>query len=262
MGFITWTIWKERNRRIFENEYRDIEHLLDTITQNIRELILVKCRAKTDNQASARDLHILKTFKLDNGRSMGTTNCHQNPSTASMGWKRPPAGFLKLNFDGASRGNPGLASIGGIIRNYAGEILHIYSKALGEGTNNKMEFVAMEQGLGILRDTQGGTAVVEGDSEFAITMTRKLYGRVKASKVTKNWRLSKVTDNIAGMLGEMKGLIFQVVRWKSNMVVDHLANYGIEHPNNMWDSCWQNVDCPELKEKCTQLSRQDLGDDN
>lgn len=155
-----------------------------------------------------------------------------------------------------------MVGIKGSIRNNAGEILHIYSKALGEGTNNEMEFSAMEQGLKILRDAQVGTTVVEGDSNLEITAGRKLYGGAKASKVTKHWRLSKVTENIAGMLGEMKGLIFQVVRRKANMVADHLVNYGIEHPNTMWDRCWQNVDYPELKEKCTHLSRQDLGDEN
>lgn len=67
-----------------------------------------------------------------------------------LGWSHPPIGFLKLNFDGASRGKPGLAGIGGIIRNHEGKILHIYNKALGKGTNNEMEFVATERGLRIL----------------------------------------------------------------------------------------------------------------
>lgn len=261
-GFITWTIWKERNRRVFQNEHRNIEHSQETLTQNIRQLILVKCRAEPDNQASARDLCILKAFKLEDGRSMGTTNCQQKPSTASIGWNRPPVGFLKLNFDGASRGNPGLAGIGGIIRNNVGEILHIYSKSLGEGTNNQMEFVAMERGLRILINNQVGTAVVEGDTELAIIAARKLYRGAKASKVTKHWRLAKVTENFMELLGEMKGLIFQAVRRKANTVVDHLADHGIEHPNTMWDSCWQNIHCPKLKEKCVQLSKQDLGDNN
>lgn len=163
-GFITWTIWKEQNRRIFLTEHRDINHSLETITQNVRQLILVRCKADKDNQVSARDLRILKAFKLDDGRSMVTTNCQQKPNTTSTFWKRPPAGFLKLNFDGASRGNPDPVGIGGIIWNSAGEIQHIYSRALGEGINNEMEFAAMEQGLRILRKIQGGAVVVEGDS--------------------------------------------------------------------------------------------------
>lgn len=115
-AFITWTIWKERNRRIFLSEHENINHSLDTITQNVRQLILVRCKAEQDNQVSVRDLRILKAFKLENGRSMVTTNCQQEPNTTSIFQKRPPSGFLKLNFDGASRGNPALAGIGGIIR--------------------------------------------------------------------------------------------------------------------------------------------------
>ena len=32
-------------------------------------------------------------------------------------WKSPQVGFLKLNFDGVSKGNPGQAGIGGIFCN-------------------------------------------------------------------------------------------------------------------------------------------------
>jgi len=189
---------------------------------------------------------------------MVTTDSQQKPRMGPIGWSRPPVGFLKLNFDGASRGNPGLAGIGGVIRNHEGEILHIYSKALREGTNNEMEFAAMEKGLHILRLNQTGNAVIEGDSEVAITAARKIYRGTLASKVTRHWRLDKVTDNIAKLLGEMKGLTFQAVRRKANTVADHLANYGIEHPNTMWDSFWQDIDNPELRGKCMQLSRLDL----
>jgi len=46
--------------------------------------------------------------------------------------------------------------------------------------------------------------VVEGDSQLAIIAARKLYAGAKASKVTKHWRLAKVTKNIAEHLGELK----------------------------------------------------------
>eukprot|EP00253_Pinus_taeda_P006873 PITA_06873 len=38
-GFIAWTIWKERNRRIFTEEVRNIEFAKESITINIRQLI-------------------------------------------------------------------------------------------------------------------------------------------------------------------------------------------------------------------------------
>lgn len=154
------------------------------------------------------------------------------------GWTRPPVRFLKLNFDGASKGNPGSVGIGGIIRDHSGKILHIYSKALGEATNNEMEFAAMEKGLKILLRNQTENAVIEGDSEIAIAVARKIYGGTPISKVTKHWRLSMVTEGIGKMLKDMKGLTFQAIRRNANAVADHLANYGISHPTKMVDNCW------------------------
>lgn len=37
-----------------------------------------------------------------------------------VSWKYPQAGWLKINTDGASKGNPGLASSGGVIRDESG----------------------------------------------------------------------------------------------------------------------------------------------
>jgi len=151
-----------------------------------------------------------------------------------------------------------MVGIGGIIRNSEGEIMHIYSRALGEGTNNEMEFEAMEQGLRILRNLQASAAVVEGDSQLTVIASRRMYAGAKASKVTQHWRLAKVTENIAEHLGWLKGLVFQAVRRKANAAADHLVNFGIENPTSILDSFWQDVICSELRNKFTLLSRQDL----
>ena len=37
-----------------------------------------------------------------------------------IGWRFPPSGWHKLNSDGASKGNPGAAGYGGLIRNCSG----------------------------------------------------------------------------------------------------------------------------------------------
>eukprot|EP00253_Pinus_taeda_P011321 PITA_11321 len=147
LGFVTWTIWKERNRRIFQNEQRNFEFSQITLSANICELISAKCTRLSDANPSPRDQRILASFKLENANSAPTASSNLTPPKDSPGWHKPPAGFLKLNFDGASRGNPGLAGIGGVIRNHRGEILYIYSQALGEATNNEMEFAAMEKAL-------------------------------------------------------------------------------------------------------------------
>lgn len=261
-GFLTWTIWKERNRRIFQHEYRNTEHAIDTLMGNIKQLIQVKVKEETNEKPSSSGLRILQLFQLHTNQSMATTRSQQSPQSESNSWNYPPVGWLKLNFDGASRGNPGMAGIGGIIRNHKGDILHIYCKALGEGTNNEMEFAALEQGLRILRDMQNYTAVVEGDSALVISVAKRIYGGTKASKATKHWRLAKVTENIAELISGLRGLVFQAVRHKANVIADHLANHGIENKNREWDSYWHQVNSLDLKKKCIQLAKQDMDNAN
>lgn len=45
----------------------------------------------------------------------------ENRVDQQIGWRVPSAGWYKLNMDGASRGNPGLAAAGGALRDSNGE---------------------------------------------------------------------------------------------------------------------------------------------
>lgn len=229
---------------------------------NIRQLIQTKCIMETNEKPSARDLRILKLFQLDVDHSMTMPRNPQQPNSESDTWNCPPVGGLKLNFDGAYRGNPRMAGIGGVIRNHEGEIIHIYSRTLDEGTNNEMEFAALEHGLRILKNMQNCNAVVEDDSTLVISVAKKIDGGTKASKASKHWRLAKVMENIAQLISGMKGLVFRAVRRKANSLADHLENYGIDNQDRGWDSCWQQVNSPGLKEMCIQLAKQDLDNAN
>ena len=59
-------------------------------------------------------------------------------------WHPPLEGYLKYNIDGASKGNPGTAGYGGVLRNAEGSIISIFHCHLGTATNNMVELMAME----------------------------------------------------------------------------------------------------------------------
>jgi hypothetical protein len=58
----------------------------------------------------------------------------------------PALGFVKLNFDRASKGNPRHVSYGGVFKDVDGNILRIFSDYLGFKSNNAADISALIQG--------------------------------------------------------------------------------------------------------------------
>eukprot|EP00253_Pinus_taeda_P010319 PITA_10319 len=257
-GFLLWSIWKERNRRIFQDEVRNINFSKDSILSNIQQLIHAKCRTHVSEKPIALDLRILKNFRLDVGNHNSVLPQGNPHSHLCESWQCPPDGGIKLNFDGASRGNPGSAGIGGVFRNQKGEILHIYYRALGESTNNEMEFAALEHGLRIAKSRNFHNLIAEGDSSLVITTVQKLQRGIKANKAIKHWRLAKVTESIEELLRGLQGTVLHAIRRRANKVADYLANCGVDSQGSGWDSCWEEVNCQSLKDRCAQLAQQDV----
>eukprot|EP00253_Pinus_taeda_P012272 PITA_12272 len=257
-GFLLWSIWKERNRRIFQDEHKNMDFSKNNIITNIQQLIQTKCREVSNEKPTAQDLRILKSFRLEGTSNIIVLQHRFQPPLQNDKWQCPPEGGLKLNFDRELRGNLGKAGIGGVLRNQHGEILHIYYKALGESTNNEMEFAALEHGLRIAKSRCLCNIILEGDSSLVISTAQKLQRGTKANKATKHWRLAKVTESIAELMEGMQGLVFQAVRRRANGLVDYLANCGVDSQERGWDNCWEEVNCPILKNRCIQLAQQDL----
>ncbi|XP_019229533.1 PREDICTED: uncharacterized protein LOC109210559 [Nicotiana attenuata] len=63
----------------------------------------------------------------------------------------PQQGWIKVNTDGASRGNPGRSAIGNCFRDEAGEVRYAMGKEIAEGSNNEAEAVAILEALKMCR---------------------------------------------------------------------------------------------------------------
>eukprot|EP00253_Pinus_taeda_P015014 PITA_15014 len=105
-------------------------------------------------------------------------------------WNPPPHGSLKVNIDGASKENPGLASFGGVIRDEQGQIKEIFHGHLGKATNNMEELMALEQCLEISVDSNSHNVIIEADSELIIRVAKNICNGTSPDKVSKHWRLS------------------------------------------------------------------------
>ena len=86
------------------------------------------------------------------------------PISSPNSWSAPLAGSLKLNVDGAAKGNLGPAGYGGAIRNLKGDILSLFWGSIGSNNNNMVELEGLINGLKWALQTGKNPLVAEGDS--------------------------------------------------------------------------------------------------
>ncbi len=131
------------------------------------------------------------------------------------------AGNWVIYTDGASRGNPGPASIGAAVYDESGREIHTVSRRIGRATNNEAEYRAAIAGLEAALALGARDVDLRMDSELVVRQVnmrykvrnpslRRLFGRVKDLQ----WRFAS----------------FQVrhVRREENRRADTLANEALD----------------------------------
>ena len=79
-------------------------------------------------------------------------------------WEPPLDNVFKLNFDGASKGNPGKAGYGGAIKYHNGNITLLFYGSIGLESNNVVELEGMVVGLIITNKMNLLPLIMEGNS--------------------------------------------------------------------------------------------------
>jgi len=83
--------------------------------------------------------------------------------------------ILNVYTDGASRGNPGPASIGIVFKDSAGKIIWEQQKELGKATNNEAEYQALIYAMKNVRRHHPDKIIFHADSELIIKQMRGEY---------------------------------------------------------------------------------------
>ncbi|CAK9166787.1 unnamed protein product [Ilex paraguariensis] len=87
----------------------------------------------------------------------------------------PSYGILKLNIDGASKGNPGRSGGGAILRNSDGQMVLAGSYFYGICTNMEAEIRALLNGISLMQEygLQDYSLIIETDSKLLVDMVNK-----------------------------------------------------------------------------------------
>lgn len=132
---------------------------------------------------------------------------------------------LIVNTDGASRGNPGKAAYGFIIKTKAGVILHQEGSKIGVATNNIAEYSAVLKSLEYIHKylSQKGPHNIEiiSDSELIVRQLSGLY-KIKNLGLSKLFRKIKDLENPLGVIS------YKSVPREKNFIADRLANKALD----------------------------------
>lgn len=148
--------------------------------------------------------------------------------------------MFKLNFDRASKGNPGPTSFRGAIRNSEGKIVGLCWGYIGENTNNVAELKGLLVGIVLAIQHGWFPIILEGDSRLILQMATKLLHKKPVSKVADNWKIAHTLEQVRGLLRTHLEVQIHHVKRKEDKLPDLLANYGVRQKKEFQQQRWED----------------------
>ena len=135
-------------------------------------------------------------------------------------WVVPPLGWFKLNTDGSSLGNPGLAGGGGVIRNHVGDWMGGFSQAIGITTSVQAELRALKDGLNLAIDLGILNLEIEMDSLVVVELVNSI--------TTPNAFLSIIVTDCRSLTERFESCLLKHIFREANGCTDLLAKTGCD----------------------------------
>ena len=128
---------------------------------------------------------------------------------------------LRVNVDGGSRGNPGPAAVGVVVRDESGEVIADAAEPIGNATNNVAEYRALIRGVELAAEHGATSLELLGDSELVVKQVRGEY-RVKDAN------LKPLHAQARQALSAFSEWSFDHVRREQNAEADALVNQALD----------------------------------
>ena len=151
---------------------------------------------------------------------IGSYSKVKNVVSIPIKWVAPPLGWFKLNTDGSSLGNPGLARGAGIIRNHLGDWVGGFSRAIGYTTSVQVELRALKDGLILAIDLGILNLEIEMDSLVAVELLN--------SFTTPNAFLSSIVADCRYLMERFEHASLKHIFREANDCADLLTKTGCD----------------------------------
>jgi ribonuclease HI len=156
------------------------------------------------------------------------------------------AAAYRSNIDGGSRGNPGPASYGVVIRDPRGEVVAKLKKYIGRTTNNVAEYYGLIAALDYAQQHGIRALRVESDSELLV---RQMQGRYKV----KSPELRPLFERARKMAQAFESFRIEHVYRERNAEADALANEALDETAGTNSSSATKPKVPAASEAARKL---------
>jgi probable phosphoglycerate mutase len=144
---------------------------------------------------------------------------------------------ITIEFDGGSRGNPGPAGIGIVLRAADRTPLLTLGRFIGRATNNVAEYRALITGLQEAQKLGAKRLIIRGDSELVVKQMTGVY-RVKHPDMI------PLNEQAHGLLAQFDSHKFEHTLRHKNELADKLANLAMDRRADVIDADESPIDAP------------------
>jgi ribonuclease HI len=137
--------------------------------------------------------------------------------------------WITLQFDGGSRGNPGPAGIGVVLRTADDTPIYTLGRFIGKATNNVAEYSALVTGLEKALEMGVQKILIRGDSELVIKQMKGQY-RVKHPD------MKRLFDEAQVLVKKFKQVKIEHNLRHKNEMADDLANLAMDRRKDVTDT--------------------------
>ncbi|XP_075100004.1 uncharacterized protein LOC142176387 [Nicotiana tabacum] len=207
-SIILWELWKRCN------SYKHVDSVsVSRVIYQISSTLqaLVKVRKPSIKNVPHKWPDLLKMLE------------HYTPSlkVTKVLWELPNPGWVKVNTDGVSRGNPGRSSIGFVIRDEEGDVKYALGKETLEVTNSVAEAIAIAIAEALKY------CVEHGYTHILLQTNSMMLKNVIEGKCSAPWSVIEYVEEIKEIIQRWNVSVLHIMR-EGNQLADHLANYALD----------------------------------
>lgn len=161
--------------------------------------------------------------------------------------ERKAIAAYQANVDGGSRGNPGPAAYGVVVRDPRGEIVARLKKYIGNNTNNVAEYFGLIAALDYAQNHGIRALRIESDSELMVKQMRGQY-KVKSEE------LKPLFERAKKMSQTFESFRISHVYREQNKEADALVNQALDETSGSGTSSAAKLGKPVVKDSTMRLT--------